>query len=94
MQPPNKLQRYLPICLHKKNKKRHGTSLLSKMEQSRLEPVALASPLTIPPQGQELLDQVLRESTGKRIQKKSPKPSGNLQPVNTKDSEATGPKWV
>lgn len=94
MQPPNNLQKYLPICLHKKNKKRPGTSLLSKMEQSRLEPVALASPLTIPPQGQELLDQVLRESTGKRIQKKSPKPSGNLQPVNTKDSEATGPKWV
>lgn len=56
--------------------------------------MALASPLTIPLQGQKLLDQVLRESAGKRIQKKSPKPSGNLQPVNTRDSEATGPKWV
>lgn len=57
----------------------------SKMEQSRLEPVALASPLTVPPQGQELLDPVLRESTGKRIQKKSLKPSGNLQSVNTRE---------
>lgn len=57
----------------------------SKMEQSRLEPVALAFPLTIPPQGQELLDPVLRESTGKRIQKKSLKPSGNLQSVNARE---------
>ena len=42
------------------------------MEQSRLEPVALAAPLTIPLQGQKLLDQVLRESAGKRIQKEEP----------------------
>lgn len=50
----------LLIYLHKKNKKRPGSSLLSRTEQSRLEPMALASPLTIPPQGQELLGLVLR----------------------------------
>lgn len=69
--------------------------MLSKMEQSRLEPVALASPLTIPPQGQELLDPVLRESTGKRIQKKSPSPVGicNLSTAE-RDSEAPGTEQV
>lgn len=87
------------ICI-RRTRRGLGPPLLTKMEPSRLEPVALASPqalshgLTAPPQGQELLDPVLRESAGKKIQKKSPKPSGNLQPVNTRNSEAPGPEWV